>query len=162
VTARRAGWYWPWIVTALLVGSAAVQGVIIWAATHDPSFAIEPDYYRKAVAWDARLAEERASAALGWTATASLTRASAGAPAAIVLSLRGAGREPVRGAHVRVTAIHNRDGAHPVIGALAERADGAYGAELPLERAGLWEVRVDATRGAERFSASLRTDLPPR
>jgi nitrogen fixation protein FixH len=136
--------------------------VIIWAATHDPSFAIEPDYYRKAVAWDARLAQERANAALGWTATATLARASARARAAIVLSLRDAGGQAVRGARVRVTAIHNRDGAHPVVASLAERADGAYDAQLPLAHVGLWEVRVDAMRGAQRFSASLRADLPPR
>ena len=49
---RTPGWWWPWFVVALLVATAGGQGIMLYAATHDPTFAIEPDYYQKAVAFD--------------------------------------------------------------------------------------------------------------
>ncbi len=157
---RTRGWHWPWIIGALLVGTAAVQGVLIWAATHDPTFAVVPDYYRSAVAWDSTMARERANLALGWSARATIVRERTGAD--VIVRLSDSAQRPVRGARVRVTAIHNLAGGSPVEGAMAERADGAYDARLPLERPGLWELRVEAVRGADRFTASLRADTSPR
>ena len=78
--------------------------------------------------------------------------------AEVVVRLSDAGGAPVGGARVRVTAIHNLDGTRHVEGALVARADGSYGARLPLHRPGLWEVRVEAVRGTDRFTASLRTE----
>ena len=67
---RTPGWWWPWFVVALLVATAGGQGIMLYAATHDPTFAIEPDYYQKAVAFDTTIQQERGNLALGWTATA--------------------------------------------------------------------------------------------
>jgi nitrogen fixation protein FixH len=153
----RKGWYWPWIIVALLVATAAGQGVMLYAATHDPSMAIEPDYYRKAVDWDTHMAQDAANRALGWTAQGTVGGVEAGA-AEVVVRLNDAAGASIGGARVRVTAIHNLDGARHVEGTLAERADGLYAARLRFDRPGMWEIRVDAVRGAEHFTASLRTE----
>ena len=71
---QKSGRFWPWFVAALLAATAVGQGIMLYAATHDPTFAVVPDYYERAVAWDSTLAIEEASDALGWHATATLTR----------------------------------------------------------------------------------------
>ena len=84
---RTPGWWWPWFVVALLVATAGGQGIMLYAATHDPTFAIEPDYYQKAVAFDTTIQQERGNLALGWTATAraAATQYGGGAEAAALI-----------------------------------------------------------------------------
>ncbi len=153
----KKGWYWPWLVAALLLFTAGFQGWLLYAATHDPSMSIEPDYYRKAVAWDSRMAQDSVNRSLGWRAVASLGAVGPDG-AGLTLVLTDDAGAPVSGARVRVTGIHNLDGARHVRGALAEAGSGAYAARLPFDRAGLWELQVEALRGHDRFTVSLRTD----
>ena len=51
---RRAAWRWPAILLALLGGHAAICVAMIVVATNDPSFAVEPEYYTRALDWDDR------------------------------------------------------------------------------------------------------------
>jgi nitrogen fixation protein FixH len=153
----KKGWYWPWIIAALLFFTAGFQGWLIYAATHDPSMAVEPDYYRKAVAWNARMAQDSLSESLRWTTSVALG-VIARDGARVTLRLSDSTGVPVNGARVRVVAIHNLDGSRHIEGALEPGGDGSYTARLPLDRTGLWELRVDAIRGREHFTASLRAD----
>jgi nitrogen fixation protein FixH len=153
----KKGWYWPWLIVALLFFTAGFQGWLIFAATHDPSMAIEPDYYRKAVAWDERMAQDSVSESLHWQPALSLGAIGRDG-ARVTVRLGDSAGAPVRGARVRVVAIHNLDGTRHIEGALESQGDGSYAAQLPLDRTGLWEVRVEALRGREHFTASLRAD----
>jgi nitrogen fixation protein FixH len=156
---RTPGWWWPWFVVALLVATAGGQGIMLYAATHDPTFAIEPDYYQKAVAFDTTIQQERGNLALGWTATA---RAAA-TPAAIVLQVTLTDRDgaPVAGAHVAGVAIHNLDGSTHHEATFTELGHGAYEARVASTRHGLWELRLDAKRAQDRFTPTLRVDVTP-
>ena len=51
------GWYWPVVIVSLLVGGAAANIGFMIVANRDPTFAVEPDYYRKAVDWDRTMAQ---------------------------------------------------------------------------------------------------------
>jgi hypothetical protein len=53
-------------------------------------------------------------------------------------------------------ARHNARANDTLTAVLTEAAPGMYSAELPIARAGEWEVRVDASHGSQRFSASSR------
>ena len=156
----RAARLWPVAVVAVLGLTVGVDAMLFRAA-HDPdAAAVEPDYYGKAVRWDSTVAVERRSACLGWRLEArlgALTRA--GAP--LVVRLTGADGDPLDGAAVEVTAIHNRDALHPVSAWLPPLGGGRYGARLALAHAGLWELRFEATRGAQRFRTALRRDAAP-
>ena len=66
------GWFWPAVIVGLLLSGAAANIGFMIVANRDQSFAVEPDYYRKAVDWDRRMAQETRNAELGWGATASL------------------------------------------------------------------------------------------
>lgn len=155
----KKGWYWPWFIGALLVATAAGQGVMLYAATHDSTFSIEPDYYNKAVAFDTVINQDRENVALGWTASATIGALENGTRE-VVLTLTDSSARPIPDAHVRVTAIHNLEGDRHVMQALVVQPDGRFTARLPLVRAGLWELRVDVMRGHERFTPSLRVDVP--
>jgi nitrogen fixation protein FixH len=156
---RKAGWWWPWLIAALLVATAAGQGVIWYLATHDPTFAVEADYYRKAMAWDSTMARDRENLALGWTAQAEAL-AGPGEAMTVAVTLRDRAGALVSGARVQATAVSNLDASHPVALSLAE-SGGAYRAAVPGARRGLWELRVDARSNGARFTPILRVEHRP-
>jgi nitrogen fixation protein FixH len=151
-----------WIIGVVGILSAFVIAnlLLMRLANDDPSFAIEPDYYRKAVAFDSTMAQERRSAALGWTAS-SLIAPGAGASGPVVtVTLADARQQPVVGAAVTITARFNARANNVLSATLREDAPGTYRAPLAVQHAGQWEVRIDAVRGTERFVTSTRTDAP--
>ena len=62
----KPGMGWPIGVTVILGATIAVNLWVMKIANSDPSFAIEPDYYRKAVHYDSTMAQQRLNASLGW------------------------------------------------------------------------------------------------
>jgi nitrogen fixation protein FixH len=155
---RIAARLWPVAVVAVLAITVATNVAVLIAA-HAPDAAVaEPDYYRKAVAHDSTLAERARSDALGWTAAARLTP---GADCETVDVAIAAPDGPIDGAQVDVECIHNLDPTHPLRLTLAATGGGRYAALAPPMHNGLWELRITARRGAERFSTSLRTESRP-
>jgi nitrogen fixation protein FixH len=129
-------------------------------ARADPAFAVEPDYYAKAVGWDARMAQEHANIALGWGATAALTLARPGVPGRITVHLSDAAGHAVTGAAVSIEAMHNARASQRYEATLQPGRDGDYTSPVDAHRPGAWEVRLTATRGEARFTQSLRIDAP--
>jgi nitrogen fixation protein FixH len=156
----RAARLWPAAIAAVLGLTVAANAFVFWAARDRNAATVEPDYYRKAVRWDSTMAEERRSTALGWRAEAGLGAATrAGTP--LTVRLTGPDGAPLDGAAVEVTAIHNLDARHHVTARLEPLGGGAYRAWLPLRRAGLWELRLEAVRGRDLFRVALRRGAPP-
>ena len=60
--------FWVGLILALLGGQIVLMGVMTLLATSDASFAVEPDYYQKALHWDATVAQRRENARLAWSA----------------------------------------------------------------------------------------------
>lgn len=157
--ARTTGWYWPWLLGAGLAGIVGVNVLMAVVASSDASgTVVEPDYYRKAVAWDSTMGVRAASARLGWRATAVLAGAAPGA-AALEVRLTDAQGAGVTGATVVATLIHNADAARHLAVPLRDAGDGRYVAAPALSHLGRWEVRIEATRGDARFVAVEHTDL---
>lgn len=156
---------WPLGIAAILGATVAVNLAVLRVANNDPSFAVEPDYYRRAVAWDSTMAHARASAALGWRAAVAVSPLDGDTPATLTLTLTDAGGAPVTKATVAVEALYNARAGHPVAATLREVAPGRYLATLPMPWTGQWEVRCTATRAAQggappaRFEATLRTTV---
>jgi nitrogen fixation protein FixH len=133
---------------------------MLFAAKGDPNgTVVEPDYYRKAVEWDRTMARQSASAALRWSASATIG-ASTEDSREVRLVLRDSTAAAVTDAEVRVTLIHNAEAAKLTEGTLAVQPNGAYVATLLAPHAGRWEIRVTARRGAERFLATLHAEAP--
>jgi nitrogen fixation protein FixH len=149
---------WPWVPALLLVSLLGTQLTVLSSALDDPAFATEPDYYRKALDWDAQQARARDSQALGWTARASADGATP-ATRAVSLSLTDAHGATVSGALVRATAFPNVRAGQARTLTFREASPGVYRAELGVARPGVWELRCSAVRGQERFESTLRFEL---
>ena len=153
---------WPLAIVGVLALTVGANGWILYEANRDPNASVvEPDYYRKAVAYDSTLAQERHDAALGWRLTAAAGALDpAGTPLAVTLVDRD--DRPIAGAVVTLTAIHNLDAGRVIGARLVTGGDGRASARVALDRAGLWELRFDVRLGAERFTAGLRCDVGER
>jgi len=152
---------WPAAVVAVLAITVGANVWLAWKAREPNGAVLEPDYYRKAVAWDSLAALQGRSDALRWSADAAIG-AAAGGRAHLRATLADSLGAPVTGASVTLEAVHNLAAATPVHASLAETAPGTYEADAALGRPGLWELRLAATRGEDRFLVRLRRDTPRR
>jgi nitrogen fixation protein FixH len=156
------GWYWPLVLAGLLVGSAGANIGFMLIATGDPTFAVEPDYYKKAIDWDKTMAQEARNAELGWAVSARLEGAARPGQGRLVARVTDRAGAPVSGARVAVEAFPSARARQVVTAALEPEGNGVYAGGIPLERPGLWELRVRVTRGEQVFTRTLSQDLAAR
>jgi len=125
----------------------------VFVATTNPSYAVEEDYYEKALHWDEKRAQDRRNIELGWRIEIEVAPPdAAGGPASLVSVLTAADGGPIDGATVTVEAFHNARAGNILRATLAGRGAGRYAAELPMRWSGVWEFRFVAERGSERFT----------
>ena len=142
----KAARLWPVALVSVLALTVIANFWVLWAAGDDQHLALEPDYYRKALAWDSTVAQRERNVALGWRATATLDRS--GQLAVVVKDSAGA-TIPELVMTVEVIPI-----------ALAARAatvtlvDGV--GRATLVHPGLHELRLVAMQGGTRFTSTLR------
>jgi nitrogen fixation protein FixH len=148
---------WPAAIIAVLVGQVGFGLWMSHVANDDPHFAVEPNYYARAVNWDATMAQSRRDRALGWQAVATLTRDRETA-ATLRITLTDATGAPVVADSVtaEVLAIAHSN----VIDTLTLTRDAAgYSAPIAVAARGLWEVQLRAVRTHDVFTARLRPEL---
>ena len=150
---------WPVAIVGVLAITVGANAWILYEANRDPNATVvEPDYYRKAVAYDTTLGQERRDAALGWRlAAVPGAFESAGTPLAMTLADRD-GRA-LAGAVVTLVAIHNLDAGHVVSARLVTDAEGRARERVAFDRTGLWELRFEVRLGAERFTTDVHCDV---
>lgn len=157
---KSTGRGWPIAVVVVLTLVVLLNVWVAFIANDDPSFAIEPNYYAKAVAWDSTLAQQRRNAALGWTLTSTLDAFARGAGATLHVRLIDSAGKPIPAATIGVSALYNARAA--TVYTATMRADGdGYVTTLPVAHAGQWEFRFDVVRGGERFTSDVRIDAVP-
>ena len=144
------------LVGTLLCLPLMSTGVLATLAHSDPSFSVEPDWYNKAVDWDASKARRQASAALGWSV--SQVGAELQDPV-LLLRVADAAGQPLVGADVRVEAFHVARASERQNLVLNERAPGQYAAPARLDRPGQWELRVRVAAQGQEFEQVLRPDV---
>lgn len=149
---------WAAFPVAILAVMFVGLGSMAVIAIDDPSFAVEKDYYQKAVDWDDSVAQREVNERLGWTVTLELTAKPGGAE--MVAKVRDRDGRVVRGATVDVEAFHNARAGNVVEGRLQADEHGSYRLWLPLRRSGLWELRFVVQHGGERFTEVIRRDAP--
>ena len=152
--------FWPWFLVALLLVGVGANLVLLVVADRDPSFAVEKDYYRKALSWDDAQERARESRALGWT-LALTARPSNRGPGWTELEARLVDRDgaPVSGAAVALEAFHHARAADVLAADLVARGSGVYRADLPMRRRGSWEVRLRARRGGASFTEVVQEEI---
>lgn len=142
---------WPAVIVGALAIHATAWLTVAWVANSDPSYAVEEDYYRKAVEWDAGRAELAASDALGWQLTYHVEPGPGPAEATVHATLSDRDGAPLDGAALALETFHNARAGDILRADLTPAGDGAYSARLPMQRPGVWELRFTADRGEAHF-----------
>lgn len=159
----RAWLVWGGIVFGLLGLAIATQLVLVMFAISEPSVAVEPDYYQKALSWNEQREQAALNNTLGWRlelrAGAVRTDQVGARVRELWVTLSDSAGARLDGAQVRLTAFHKAR-RRQVLEATFVAQGGRYLALLPVRRAGLWELRFQVERGGSRFTQVLEPDLP--
>jgi len=159
--ATSKDWRWPAGIVALLALHMGAMGIVVFIATRDPSFAVEPQSYKKAVAWDQTRAQQQASNSLGWTVNADISDTfDPLGRRHITCHLTDAYGTAVMAATVKLDAFHHARASERLAATLEPGPAGMYRVDLPMRRAGLWELRIVAQRGIERFDTVISHEIP--
>jgi hypothetical protein len=127
-------------------------------ASRDPGFALERDYYAKAVNYDREIDQRAVNARLGWSVESQLGPATPRSPTQLEVQVRTPSGA-MSGARVRVQALRNANAALVLEARCEEREPGRYHAALPLGHGGVWELRFVVEHGADRFTEVVRHDV---
>jgi len=156
---KRSTW-WPVGIVVILAITVGVNFWVFAIANSDTGIAIEPDYYKKAVAWDSTMAQARDNRALAWRVTPALGRFSARDGADLRVTLTDSTGAAITGATVKVSAFFNALAGTVSDTTLVAR-DGGYEARLSVHHKGVWELRFDVMRGAAHFTSVARIEAVP-
>lgn len=154
---KRGAW-WPIGVTTVLATTVAANLWVMRIANDDPSFAIEPDYYRKAVTWDSTLAQERQDSILGWHVKPTVGIVAGTGKTRISAILTDSLGTPISGAVVKVAALPVARASEVHEATLAEASVGEYAGDVDAQRQGRWELRFDVRAGSTRFTDVARVE----
>ncbi len=163
----RALWFWPSLVFVIIGLDLLGIGALAYFARTDASFAVEKDYYAKAVRWDESRAARTRSDELGWSAGVELSPPGHRGDALVRLIDRDG--TAVTGARVTLSAFHRAFVGESLEIAMTESADaeGVYTAAFVPTRHGRWIFRLRAILGANEFAVEFERSVgepkdPPR
>lgn len=154
--AQSRGRAWPFAIAGILLAGIASNVAFVVLASSDPAAAVEPDYYRKGVAWDEEMAQQEHNVALGWSARAALVLGAHGTPGRLELTLADSLGRPLTGATVQALVMHNARAAAVQTLVLHDEGAGRYSARVAADRPGVWEVRLSVERDSQRFTVRER------
>jgi len=149
----KKGRLWPWIIAGALALHVVGSLVMVFVATSNPSYAVEEDYYQKALHWNDKRAQDRANEELGWILDIEAHPAAtpAGEPT-LEVRLTDAGGEPVDGAVMTVETFHNTRADDILSDRLDPVGEGVYRTTLPMRHNGRWELRFTVDHGQNHFT----------
>ena len=153
---------WALVPVGLLACSVVGLSWMALVAVRDPNFALEHDYYQKAIHWDQAQAQAADNQRLAYrfSVPPNVPLDKSG-HASIELKLSDRAGHPVSGARVVAEAFPNAFSDEIVQLTFSEREPGVYTASVKAGRAGLWELRLAMDSGIEHATAIVRCDLTP-
>ncbi|MDQ7007183.1 MAG: FixH family protein [Acidobacteriota bacterium] len=159
----KKGWQWPVFIVGLLVLGVGSNIALLVVARSNPSFAVEEDYYQKALAWDEHQAQQAINRELGWRLHFELdTAAPIPGTLALVAQVRDRRGADLDGASLEVEAFPIARSSHRQKLRLEPAGPGRYRAELNVERPGRWEFRWVVEHGEQRYTLTRTRELEPR
>lgn len=158
----RAKWIWGGVVIGLLGMQIIMCVVAIGFATSDPSWMVVPDYHARALGWDESRAAQQASDALGWTSILTFAgNADVYGNRGVTLRLHDRNRTPIDGAQCTLFLYHHARARELQEISLTEvePKSGVYQGVVRIRRSGLWELRLQATRGEDEFLLTEQREI---
>jgi nitrogen fixation protein FixH len=154
---KRGAW-WPIGITGVLAITVAANIWVATIASDDPSFAIEQDYYQKAITWDSTLAQADRNVKLGWRLTPSLGPINATGRLRVSATITDSTGAPISAATVRVSALQVARANQVHEATLAAVGGGEYDAQIDARLPGQWELRFDVRSGTAHFTDVARVE----
>jgi len=149
----KKGSLWPWVIAGALALHVVASLVVVFVAASNPSYAVEEDYYQKALHWNDKRAQDRTNEELGWSLDLTVRpTVTPGEEPTLEVRLADAGGEPVDGAVVAVETFHNARAGDILRASLDAVGEGVYRTTLPMRHNGRWELRFTVDRGLDHFT----------
>ncbi len=150
---------WAFFPVGLLGILVSIQAGLFSISRTDPSFAVESEYYQKAVSWDQEAKQRSVNAGLGWHVSPQLIIEKQGARLGIQLTDDTS--QVISGAAVTVVAFPNARASQVQQLALRETEPGHYVAPIHLLHGGEWEIRLKVVRGGQTYTHVSRVSPIP-
>jgi nitrogen fixation protein FixH len=144
---RRSAWI-PWAFVGFMGFVFAVNGVMVWLALSTFTGTTVDRAYERGRHYNQVLAEAERQKALGWRLELAWT-ARAATRGELVVTARDAAGAPLDRLSLQGVALRPLERPEPIPLALAEVGRGRYVGVLDLPKAGQWEIRLEARRGAQ-------------
>ena len=157
----KPGAFWPAIIAGALGLHVLAMMAMVSLATSNDSYAVEPDYYRKALTWNDKRAQDHRNDELGWRLDFAVEPASTGADPVLRVDLVDADGTPIIDAVVSVEAFANTRRDDVLTASLSPVAD-VYETTMPMRGNGRWEFRFTVTRGDEVFTYAETRHIYPQ
>jgi nitrogen fixation protein FixH len=151
---------WALMPIGLLASSTLGVSWMAAVAIRDPNFALEPDYYQKALHWDQTQAQAADNQRLAYQFSAPrvIVLDKAG-QASVGITIKDRDGHPVSGGRVTAEAFPNAYSDELTTLTFVEQEPGSYVASLKVAHPGLWELRVSMNADGNHATAVLRCDL---
>lgn len=150
----KPGALWPWVIGGALVLHVVVSLGVVFFAASDASYAIEEDYYDKAINWDKKRAQDQLNDELDWSlAFAVAPPAVPGERPKLDVRLADANGESLTGATIALETFHKASSGDIIRIAIPPSEEaGLYTASPEMRRNGLWELRFTVDHGGDHFT----------
>jgi len=152
--------FWPIFLAGLITTHIVSVVVMVIVATHDRSFAIEPDWYQKGLHYEQTAQQQQENGRLGWSVQFDVGQPLAGTNRRDVSCkvLDRAGK-PVENATIDLVAFAHLRGSNRTASVLLPHGPGEYVATLGFEDPGMWEFRFEITRGPNTFTQIVKRKI---
>ncbi len=147
------GWAWPVIIVGMLALNVAVCAITVVSALSGDTGA-EPDYYEKALAWDAYKAEFAEAEQLGWSIETSAHHGM------IDVSIRDRAGRPVDAVSASGVIFHQAHADRRRQLEFDRVGDGRFMVHADLARPGLWELRLEIKTADTKVGVVRQIEVP--
>lgn len=157
----KPGMAWPIGIVAILATSVIGNLVMMRVANNDPSFAVEDDYYQRAVNFDTTMHQQSQSDALGWSAVVTIDGVHDGS-GVLRVQLRDRNALAIAADSVVAVAFYNaraNDRARLALVHTPSDSAGVYQHVIKTPHPGQWVVQVEAWRAREHFVSAARVEV---
>ncbi len=153
---------WPSFVILLIVATIGGTFSMMWFAQRDGGPQVIDDYYRKAVEWDQTVAQQAAGDALGWMVDVSIQPPAPGTDQpTLSLAFSDSTGTPIQGltGNVRLLRPQFAEALFETALLAAPGMPGTYSQAVAINRPGLWDIQIEASRDESRFLKTIRTEV---
>ena len=141
---KKRGRRWVIGVTAFLFVPIVFDSILVYSALSDEHFAVEPDYYQKALDWDRAAEQNQRNAELRWTIALAVDPVVINGARTVRAAVLDAEGQPMTDATVVAVAFSHLRAADRRDLEFGADEQGALTASLRAPRPGRWQFRLRA------------------